>query len=246
MVVRNPLRAPPPLSPDAAVLLDFDGTLVELAGKPDTVVVDEALKALLRDLIARLSGRIAIVSGRSIAQLGSFLGDIANEISLIGSHGAETRHLSAVLADEARPMVLDHAAALFRGVFGARSGIVIEEKTLGVAIHYRLAPAAGLEARLLATTFARERGLGVQEGKMMVEVRLPGQDKGGAITELLHEVRFAGHMPFFVGDDLTDESGFAACEVQGGAGILVGPRRPTAARFYLEDVASVRRWLAQS
>ena len=240
------MRAPPPLSPDAVVLLDFDGTLVELAGKPDAVVVDEALKALLRDLIARLAWRVAIVSGRSIAQLDTFLGNLADEMTLIGSHGAETRHLSAVLADEARPIVLDHAAALFRGVFGARPGIMIEEKTLGVAIHYRLAPAAGPEARLLATTFAREHGLGLQDGKMMVEVRLPGQNKGSAITELLRQEPFAGHMPLFVGDDLTDEPGFAACEAQGGAGILVGPQRPTAARFHLEDVASVRRWLAQS
>ncbi len=238
------MHRPPSIGRDTAVLLDFDGTLVELAGLPDAVVVDEELGALLRDLIARQARCVAIVSGRSIAQLESFLGTLADDMALIGSHGAEIRHRGALLANEARPSALDQAAILFSDAFATRPGVVVEEKSLGVAIHYRQDATSEEAARAMAAAFARRHGLEVQDGKMMVEVRLPGHDKGSAIAKLMREAPFAGHIPFFAGDDLTDEPGFAVCEALGGAGILVGPQRPSAACFALEDVASVRAWLA--
>jgi trehalose 6-phosphate phosphatase len=237
------LRHPPPLAREATILLDFDGTLVALADRPDAVVVDDALTALLRALIARHQGRVALVSGRSIAQLDGFFGAAAGTFAVIGSHGAEIRHQGTLLSGMARPSALDIAAASFASAFADRPGVVIEEKSLGVAVHYRLDPAA--EAPVVATVaaFAKAHALAVQPGKMMVELFLPGHDKGRAIATLMREAPFAGHLPVFAGDDLTDEPGFAVCAALGGAGILVGPERPTAAGFGLADPEAVRNWL---
>ncbi|TPG22775.1 trehalose-phosphatase [Sphingomonas koreensis] len=234
---------PPPrdLLRDASLFLDFDGTLVELADTPDAVSVDDALAALLADLGARLDGRVALVSGRSIAKLDDLLGD--RGLHMVGSHGAETRLAGGTIERPDRPAALDDAGALFADRLGAHDGVVIETKALGVGVHYRLAPSAKQEAHALVEAFARAHQLEVQHGKMMVELRLPGHDKGSAIAALMARAPFAGHMPVFLGDDLTDEPGFAACATHGGAGILVGPARDSAAGYRLDDVAAVHAFL---
>jgi len=67
--------------------------------------------------------------------------------------------------------------------------------------------------------------------------------KGDALKALMREPRFMGARPLFVGDDLTDEHGFAAVASLGGAGILVGPARETEARYRLGSVAEAATWL---
>lgn len=236
---------PPPadLLDDASLFLDFDGTLVELADRPEAVSVDVALGRLLADLGDRLGGRVALVSGRAIVTLDQFLGNSGTTLGMIGSHGAETRLAGGVIERPERPAAFDRAIALFTDRLGARDGVVIETKPLGVGVHYRLAPDVEPEAHALVEDFARENALHVQHGKMMVELRLPGHDKGSAIAALLGRAPFADHRPIFLGDDLTDEPGFAACALHGGAGILVGPARETAARYRLPDVAAVHAFL---
>jgi trehalose 6-phosphate phosphatase len=123
---------------------------------------------------------------------------------------------------------------------------VVEEKSLGVGVHYRLDPGVEAEAHALAAKLAEAHDLEVQKGKMMVELRLPGHDKGSAIAAMLSEPPFAECRPVFLGDDLTDEPGFAACAAAGGAGVLVGAPRETAAAYRLADVAAVRAWLAEA
>lgn len=236
------LRAPPPLTRDASLFLDFDGTLVELAGAPDGIVVDDALRALLIRLAERLDGRLAIVSGRSVEQLDHFLGDCLAGVAVVGSHGAETRAAGGALVVPARPDALLAAEAALRDRFGAQEGIVIERKTLGIAVHYRRQPALEAEANALVAGFADDQ-LVHQPGKMMAELRLGGVDKGTAIAALLREPPFAGHSPVFLGDDVTDEDGFRAVAAAGGTGVLVGPARDTAATHRLNDVAAVHRWL---
>lgn len=228
---------------DASLFLDFDGTLVELAQRPDGVAVDEALHMLLQRLGERLDGRVAIVSGRSIAQIDDFLGRSLGRIAVVGSHGAEIRRAGGAIVRPERPAALETAEAAFTERFGNRPGVVIEVKSLGVAIHYRMAPEVEAEAQALVEAFARHDGLEVQHGKMMAELRMAGHDKGTAIAALLEDAPFLGHAPIFVGDDLTDEPGFVLCARHGGAGILIGSPRDTAARFRLEDVWSLRRWL---
>jgi len=247
MASSTDLKPPPRALLDGACLfLDFDGTLVELADRPDAVAVDEGLAALLDQLATKLGDRVALVSGRSVAQLDRFLGDSSRRVAVVGSHGAESRHVGKPIARPDRPEALDAAQTLIVESFGGRDGVVIEEKSLGVGVHYRLDPAVEEEAHALAAKLAQAHDLEVQKGKMMVELRLPGHDKGSAIAAMLGEAPFNGCRPVFIGDDLTDEPGFAACAKAGGAGVLVGTPRETAASYRLANVAAVREWLAEA
>lgn len=226
-----------------SLFLDFDGTLVALAERPDAVIVGPGLTTLLLRLTERLSGRLALVSGRSIAQLDRLIGPDARGLVSVGSHGAEFRADDGTLSSLDRPAALGEAEAVFRAAFAGNRGVVIEVKALGVAIHYRQDPASRQAADAIAERFGAAHRLAVQKGKMMVEVRTAGHDKGSGIAALMRMPAFAGHMPLFLGDDLTDEPGFECCAALGGAGVLVGPERPTAARYRLADVAAVRNWL---
>jgi trehalose 6-phosphate phosphatase len=142
------------------------------------------------------------------------------------------------------PEALREAERHFARAFATNERVLIEVKTLGVAIHYRLDPSAEAEALNLAAAFASTHGLELQRGKMMVEVRAAGFDKGTGIAALMERPPFAGSVPVFVGDDLTDEPGFTRCAAMGGAGILVGRERHTEAQYRLADVAAVHEWLA--
>ena len=234
---------PTALLENASLLIDFDGTLVELADRPDAIRIDSGLESLLARLRSRLEGRIAIVSGRSIAQIDEFLPSALDGIAVVGSHGAEIRRAGDVVVRPERPATLLEAESAFSDRFGANPGVVIEVKSLGVAIHYRLAPEIEADAIALVTAFAEQHGLAVQRGKMMCELRVAGHDKGGAVMALTQAAPFAGHAPIFVGDDLTDENAFVSCTRAGGAGILIGPARETAARWRIADVARLRAWL---
>jgi trehalose 6-phosphate phosphatase len=225
----------------AALFLDFDGTLTDLAGAPHSVVVDAALGDLLAMLMRRHDGRVMLVSGRSVAQLDDLLGPVAASLPLSGSHGMEHRR-DGVWERPAPPAWLEEVAQRLRAA-AARPGVILEMKTYGVGLHYRQAPAAEPEAHALAEALAGEFGLVVQHGKMMVEVRAPGADKGAAVRAAMALPQLAGRPPVFVGDDLTDESAFQAATALGGAGVLVGAPRATAARYRLDDPAAVRRWL---
>jgi trehalose 6-phosphate phosphatase len=237
-----PLAPPPKLARSNSILLDFDGTLVEIVDRPDAVVIEPALAALLQRLKGTFRGRVALVSGRSVAQLDGFLGPALNGIAVIGSHGGEIRAGDWRMAPM-RPPPLAVAERELRMAFADRTGVVIEVKSLGVAVHYRLAPEIEPAARALVARIAMDSGLAVQEGKMMIELRAAGHDKGSGIAALMARQPFAGTVPVFVGDDVTDEAGFDAVDRLGGVGVLVGPERPTAARYRVADVAAVRAWL---
>jgi len=238
------LLAEPPIGllAGASLFLDFDGTLVELAERPDAVSIGVGLGPLLQRLMVALDGRVALVSGRSVAQLDELLPG-AVRMTVAGSHGAEIRNIGGTIAGPDRPAALAEASALFTERFTDRHGVVIEDKTLGVAIHYRLDPAVRNEVHALAEQFAQAHVLEIQTGKMLVELRVPGHDKGSAIATLLDRPPFAGHRPLFLGDDVTDETGFVIAAARKGAGILIGPARETAARYRLPDVSAVHAWL---
>ncbi|OJY67957.1 MAG: trehalose-phosphatase [Sphingobium sp. 66-54] len=226
----------------SSLFLDLDGTMLDLIDRPELVVADAPLRALLMRLGERLEGRLAIVSGRSIAQMDAILGPVARHLALSGSHGSEHRW-QGVDAHPIRPPSLDEAQARFRDFAEAHAGVLVEDKSFGVALHYRMAPDAEAEAEALAATLAEQLDLQFQPGKMMAELRLPGGDKGKAVHTLMGRAPMAGTKPWFVGDDATDEAGFAAAHALGGAGVLVGKRRPTAALYALPDPAAVRHWL---
>lgn len=237
---------PPPhptLIDGAALFLDFDGTLVELADTPDAIAVPAGLAPMLERLRQRLGGRLAIVSGRSLADLERHLP--LHGIGFSGSHGLELRLADGTRLPLSVPIGLDDVRARVE-TFAAARGLLVEEKPAGIALHYRLTPEAGAAADAFVTALARERGFVVQRGAMVVELRPTGATKGDAIKAFMTEPDFAGARPLFMGDDLTDEHGFAAAASLGGAGILVGPERDSAARYRLGSVADAARWLLEA
>ena len=236
----------PPLSliEGAALFLDFDGTLVELAEAPDAISVSPALAPLLERLSKRLDGRLALVTGRSIAGLERHL--LCSGLAISGSHGLELRRADGT----ALPVVVRHdlgpARERLRRVADGAPGLILEEKPFGVALHYRQAPEQAERVAEEMAELARTSGLTLQEGKMVIELRPPGADKGDAVRAFMREPDFAGARPLFLGDDMTDEHAFRAAAELGGAGILVGPPRETAAKWRLDDVAAVTEWLTRA
>jgi trehalose 6-phosphate phosphatase len=237
-------RLPPPrlaLLDGAALFLDFDGTLVELAETPDAIQVPDTLGPLLERLRVRLDGRLAIVSGRAIADLDRHLR--RSGIALAGSHGLELRLADGTVRQLEVPQQIDEARAQVRRFAKAREGLLVEDKPAGIALHFRRAPDAGPVVADFMEILAGEADLVVQKGSMVVELRPRGADKGDALRTLMREAPFVGARPLFVGDDLTDEHAFAAAAELGGASILVGPERETEARYRLRSVTAVADWL---
>jgi trehalose 6-phosphate phosphatase len=234
---------PPPLSllDGAALFLDFDGTLVELADAPDAIDVPGELAGLLERLAARLGGRLAIVSGRSLADLDRHV--FCRGVAMSGSHGLELRLADGALRPLARPAGLDAALGEIARFAASDARLIVEDKPASVALHFRQVPARGDEVRALMERLACETGFTVQHGKMVAELRPAGADKGDALRALMREPAFAGARPLFMGDDLTDEHAFEAAAELGGAGVLVGAPRDTAARYRLAGVAEVAAWL---
>jgi len=238
----TPLRPPPlTLLNGASLFLDFDGTLVEIVGRPDDVAVDDRLSRLMERLAQRTEGRLAIVSGRSVSQIQQLFAKRPFAVS--GSHGLEMSWPDGRTEAPARPPGLEAMIAEMQQLKALHPGIVVEEKPFGVGLHFRQAPQAAGACEALAIRLARESGLSLQPGKMVFEIRLAGANKGSAIEAFLNTSEMAGTIPIFLGDDETDEAGFVVAAERGGAGILVGPERPTAARYRLNDVTATRDWL---
>jgi trehalose 6-phosphate phosphatase len=225
----------------ASLFLDFDGTLVELAARPDGITVEVQLDDLLARLWIALQGRLAIVSGRPAAQVRDLFR--TPRFAIAGSHGHEIRWPDGRIVTPPMPDDRHRLLAEMRRLESRHTGLFVEEKPFGVALHYRLAPAAARDCNLLATRLAAETGYILQTGKKVVELTLPGADKGVAVGALMRETPMAGTRPVFVGDDDTDEAGFKMAAQLGGAGILVGAPRATAAIFGLDDVQATLRWL---
>jgi trehalose 6-phosphate phosphatase len=240
-----PLERPPTfILEGSSLFLDFDGTLVELASTPDEVQVGDEIRSLLERLRIALGGRLALLSGRAIEDLRGHLHPL--DLALAGSHGLE-RLLSTGQIDAAKPPAgLPAAVQEFRRIEALHPGVLVEEKPVGVALHYRNAPEAEAICHDAAQRMAGSTGMSVQIGKMVVELKGAPGDKGHGLKRFMNELPFKGTRPVFVGDDLTDEHAFATARLLGGAGILVGPDRPTAATFRLEDVSDVISWLQRA
>lgn len=230
--------------PDWALFLDVDGTLVEIAETPEAVIVEPRLVDVLGRLQAALGGALALVSGRSIATLDRLFAPLT--LPAAGLHGLERRKADGTIV---RPAEAAPGLTAIRDAFQAFAarfpGVVIEDKGLTVALHYRRVPAAADEAQALADRLIAEHGdeLRLQVGKMLFEFRPPGSDKGDVVAAYMAEAPFAGRVPVFVGDDVTDEDGFATVNRLGGHAIRVGPAPKTVARFQIGDVVSLRDWL---
>lgn len=242
LAAEPPLTAPPLLGDGDALFLDFDGTLVDIAARPDRVVVDAQLPGTLEALAVRLGGAVAILTGRWLADVDGLLAPAV--LAGAGLHGAERREGGRV---QMRPVGgIGEIARALRERFGGDDRVLVEDKGAAVALHFRLAPKRAAEcAQALRDAAAAWPGLEVVTGKMVIEARAHDCNKGRALRALAREAPFAGRTPVFAGDDVTDEDGFAAARELGGYGVKVGPG-PTLARFRCAGVAEVHVWLRAS
>ncbi len=235
------LPKPPERLRRPALFLDLDGVLAPLAPTPDAVIPDARRTAVLKSLAERLGGRVAIVSGRTIAEIDRIAESAAASAS--GVHGLERRRADGSLDRAEADPAVKAALAAFHGFARTRPGLIVEDKTVSAGLHYRQAQGEADAVEALAERVAGETGLTLQPGNLVVELKTPGTDKGTALKAFMAEPPFAGAVPVMLGDDLTDEHGFEAAAALGGFGVLVGPPRQTAARYGLPDVDAVLAWL---
>ena len=229
----------------AALFLDLDGTLLDIADRPEGVRLEAGMAELLRALRRQLGGRLAVVSGRSLEQIDAILGPCAADIAVSASHGCEHRW-EGVLARPDRPASLDTVIRQLHAFARDWPGVIVEDKSFGAALHYRMAPGAAEAADALALSLAEASGLYLQRGKMVAELRVAGGDKGAAVRTLMRQAPLAGSRPIFAGDDLTDEPAFIAAREMGGDAILIGEPRETAANYGLSSPPELRNWLREA
>ncbi len=239
------IEIPPAACAHWAYFMDIDGTLIDIAESPDAICIDHALLGLIACLHRACDGAVALISGRSLADIERRLGGV--RIPVAGQHGLERRDADGRLySHPAKPEAKRHIHEKLENILTAHPGLLLEDKGLTLALHYRRAPELAsyvhrTMSRLIAETNA---GLCLQRGKCVVEVKPVGFDKGTVIGEFMAEPPFAGRRPVFIGDDVTDEFGFAAVNRLDGVSVKVGAG-PTEARWQLPDVAAVRTWLGK-
>ena len=224
-------------APGAAVFLDFDGTLVDLAPTPDGVRLEPGVVEALALLAERHGGALALISGRPVAQIDAMLAPLV--LPVAGVHGVERRGADGVLHVAATPDV-SPVLARARARASVHPGLLVEQKRGAVALHYRLAP--DLEQLCVQQMTAAVQacpGILLLHGKMVLEAKPAATNKGGAIAAFMTEAPFAGRRPVFAGDDTTDEAGFAFVEQAGGQGVKVGSGA-SAASLRLASPAALR------
>jgi trehalose 6-phosphate phosphatase len=229
-----------------ALFIDVDGTLLEIAPTPLAVRVDPELTDLLRALFLGTSGALALVSGRSIAEMDALF--VPLTLSAAGLHGFERRGASGSYDYRRLPAaaVLERARRTMLELANQHPGLLVEDKRFALALHYRRAPhLESVVVRAMTQIAASVRPeFELQMGKMVAELRPAGATKGAAVGEFMSEHPFRGRVPIYIGDDLTDESAFEWVNGAGGLSIAVNVSGATAARERLPSVSAVRAWLA--
>lgn len=241
------LPPPPPLPDGIALFLDVDGCLLPFASRPDAVEVPRALVERLTALQRALDGALALVSGRNLATLDALFAP--GRFTAAGLHGVERRRAGDEGGTAIVPPALRDVHDAAQVLVGAHPGALLEDKGAAIALHWRMVADAGKPAAAQASRAFAEDALGrlpgyqLQPGDHVIELRPRHADKGSAILAFLEEPPFAGRMPVFAGDDLTDEPGFSAVNAHGGISVLVGDRAGSTARHRLPDPAAVHAWL---
>lgn len=226
------------------LFLDVDGTLLELAAHPGAVFVDPELRALLEHLCATASGAVALISGRTIADLERLFDGL--ELPLAGMHGCERRDAKGEL--HVAPVALEQLAEVREGLqrlVARHRGLFLEDKGAGLALHFLQARELEHELRaevaLLAAPLVPKFAL--LDGHAVIEVKPAAHTKDSAVSAFMEEDPFRGRQPIFIGDDQTDYGGFAAVRRFDGLAIAVGPR--VQSDWWLPGPADVRQWLGQ-
>jgi trehalose 6-phosphate phosphatase len=227
-----------------AILLDVDGTLLDLAPTPREVFVPHALRDTLARLWQRTGGAVAFVSGRPVSELDLLFSPL--ELPAIGGHGAELRTAAGVLPEAPRLPPLDpEVKRRFAAIAEAAPGIILEDKGYSLALHYRLAPDKERLVRESATKVClglRDSTIELLPGKLVVEIKQAGFTKATAVRELMTYRPFADRRPIFIGDDITDLGVFDLMPHFDGIAVSVG-RKVAGVKSCFEQPADVRRWL---
>jgi trehalose 6-phosphate phosphatase len=226
-----------------AYFLDLDGTLVDFADHPSRVRLNPAVPRLIDTLFQSSGGALAILTGRPLSDVDRFFP--GRRLPAAGHHGRERRtSRGRVLRHVAHGRALDGARRLLARVVRRHPALILEDKELSLALHYRRAPHLASVAHRAMRTARASLGARycLQRGKRVVELAPAGRDKGAALAAFMHEEPFRGRTPFFIGDDVTDEYGFAMVNRFGGFAIKVGPG-PTRAGWRFKDVRAVLQWL---
>ena len=230
---------------ETAILLDIDGTLVDLAPTPREVWVAPGLAKTLNRLLKRTSGALALVSGRSLNDIDLIFAP--QQFPAVGGHGAEMRLStdSEAVASHAPPM--DRELKLRLAAIAKLSpGILLEDKGYSLALHYRLAPHAEkaiYEAVSLIRADLPNAPIEVLPGKCVCEIKHSGFNKATGVRELMTHEPFKGRYPIFIGDDVTDEAVFGIMPDLGGLAFSVG-RRAQGVAGHFDEPRDVREWLA--
>ncbi len=236
--------APPRVDWSAsAAYLDFDGTLVDLAPRPEDVRLGTRERTLLQALTERCSGGVAILSGRDLENLRPHLDGLP--VILSGSHGAQ-------IDINGDPTLVPGAGVGIEAAFNVlkpfadANGLLIERKAAAIAVHYRAQPAMADEVTARIDNLAAGHpGLKPVHGKMVSELASKEYSKGTALIQLSNHPRFARRTPVAIGDDTTDEDMFRAARSVGGIGIKIGAGQTTA-NYRFETRADMTRWLAET
>lgn len=243
--IAGKLPAPPETGADTswALFLDLDGTLLDIACRPDDVHVDARLHDDLARLRARLDGAVALLSGRTLAQIDQLF-DWDRHVAA-GLHGAQLRTPDGTVHTTGDAATFAQARARAAELVAGTRGVLLEDKRLALALHYRRAPEARACAERIAQTLLQDVGGShvLQHGDHVIELKPAGVDKGRALAALMQDPPFRGRTPWMLGDDLTDEHAFRHVNASGGVSVIVGARRPTGACYALDGPAAVRAWL---
>src|SRR6202521_3506821 len=226
-----------------AVLLDVDGTLLDLAPTPREVFVPHALRDTLARLWDRTGGAVAFVSGRPVSELDLIFSPL--QLPAIGGHGAELRAVAGAAPDAPRLPPLDPSVKRkFAAIAEAGPGIILEDKGYSLALHYRLAPEKERMVREAAARISTELKafpIELLPGKLVVEIKQTGFTKATAVRELMTYSPFADRRPIFIGDDVTDLGVFDILPNYDGIGIAVGRKVPGVKSCFDRPI-DVRRW----
>lgn len=228
-----------------AFFLDIDGTLIDIAPTPDAVIVPPDLPVMLGRLCEQAGGALALLTGRSIATVDRLFAPVRLPVGAI--HGTEIRFPGGEVVSPPSVPALAGIRQRLTDFVAAHPGALLEDKGSAVAVHFRADPAlhGTVEREILAAAEAAGGGLVVQPGKMVFEVRPAGTGKGQALAAFMAHAAFAGRRPLAIGDDVTDETMFAAALRLGGCALRVGPAgAASVATVKFEDPAAVRRWIA--
>lgn len=241
------MPAPPAPGADAgwALFLDVDGTLLDFAARPDAVRVEDSLHDDLATLRERLRGALALLSGRTLDQLDELFDWRAHAAA--GLHGAQLRDASGHTLGVANDEVIANLHADAAHAVASMPGVLLEDKTQALALHFRNAPAQRVAVERIAQDLLQRAGddYTLQLGNHVVELKPAGADKGRALAALMAISPFRDRRPWMLGDDLTDEHAFEEVNARGGVSVIVGARRPTCAHYTLQGPAETRAWLAE-